>query len=315
MTQETLSLQYLQVNLADIAAGVQVTEEGLRQYYDETAADRNAVPERRRASHILVEAGSDPAKAKAEGRSAVRAGEGGRGFCPACAREFGRSGLEGCRWRPGLGAAGGLRQGVLGRAVRDVQGRDPRAGADPVRLPHPAARGHRAAARAHVRRSPRGTRARVPARAGAERVLREVAAAGGRGFRRADRARSGGDQAGPAAADGGGLHAPGRRRARQRPQADRGSLQQRSAAGTPEQPADRHRRGKGRGAARDRPQDAAAAAAGRGAGRDPRAPARGQGARGRGRSGAGAGRADQCRRVARHRCRDRGRARLRQRSP
>jgi peptidyl-prolyl cis-trans isomerase D len=47
LTAETVSLQYLKLNLADIAAGVQVTEEGLRKYYEETAAERNAVPERR----------------------------------------------------------------------------------------------------------------------------------------------------------------------------------------------------------------------------------------------------------------------------
>ncbi len=45
-----MALQYLKLDLADIAAGVQVTEEGLRKYYDETAAERNAVPERRKAA-------------------------------------------------------------------------------------------------------------------------------------------------------------------------------------------------------------------------------------------------------------------------
>jgi peptidyl-prolyl cis-trans isomerase D len=80
MTQETLALQYLQVSLADIAAGVQVTEEGLRQYYDETAADRNAVPERRRASHILIETGSDPAQAKAKAEALLARAKAGEDF-------------------------------------------------------------------------------------------------------------------------------------------------------------------------------------------------------------------------------------------
>ncbi len=78
MSQETVALQYLKLDLADIAAGVQVTEEALKKYYDETAAERNAVPERRKAAHILIESGSDDAAAskKAEAILArARAGE------------------------------------------------------------------------------------------------------------------------------------------------------------------------------------------------------------------------------------------------
>ena len=45
--------------LADIAAGVQVTDEALHKYYDEIAAERYAVAEQRRARHILIETGSD----------------------------------------------------------------------------------------------------------------------------------------------------------------------------------------------------------------------------------------------------------------
>jgi peptidyl-prolyl cis-trans isomerase D len=78
MSQETVALQYLKLDLAEIAAGVQVTEEALQKYYDETAAERNAVPERRKAAHILIESGSDDAAAskKAEAILArARAGE------------------------------------------------------------------------------------------------------------------------------------------------------------------------------------------------------------------------------------------------
>jgi len=78
MSQETVALQYLKLDLAEIAAGVQVTEEALKKYYDETAAERNAVPERRKAAHILIESGSDDAAAgkKAEAILArARAGE------------------------------------------------------------------------------------------------------------------------------------------------------------------------------------------------------------------------------------------------
>ena len=78
MTAETVSLQYLELKIADIAADVQVTEEGLRKYYDQVAADRFVDPERRHGSHILVEAGSDDAAAlkKAEQLAArAKAGE------------------------------------------------------------------------------------------------------------------------------------------------------------------------------------------------------------------------------------------------
>ncbi len=64
VTQETVSLQYLQLKLADVASGVPVTEEGLRQYYEQVAPERFQAPERRRARHILIESGSDDAAAK-----------------------------------------------------------------------------------------------------------------------------------------------------------------------------------------------------------------------------------------------------------
>jgi peptidyl-prolyl cis-trans isomerase D len=63
-TQETVSLQYLQLKLAEVAAGVPVTDEGLRQYYEQVAPERFQDPERRRARHILIESGSDDAAAK-----------------------------------------------------------------------------------------------------------------------------------------------------------------------------------------------------------------------------------------------------------
>jgi peptidyl-prolyl cis-trans isomerase D len=64
MTPETVSLQYLQLKLADVASGVPVTEEGLRQYYEQVAPERFQDPERRRARHILIESGGDDAAAK-----------------------------------------------------------------------------------------------------------------------------------------------------------------------------------------------------------------------------------------------------------
>ena len=64
VTPETASLQYVELKSTDVAAGIQVTEEGLRQYYDQVAAERYMDQERRRARHILIESGSDDAAAK-----------------------------------------------------------------------------------------------------------------------------------------------------------------------------------------------------------------------------------------------------------
>ena len=78
MTQETVSLQYLQLNLADVAASVEVTEEGLKAFYEQVAPERYVDAERRHARHILIESGTDDAAAlkKAEGLLArAKAGE------------------------------------------------------------------------------------------------------------------------------------------------------------------------------------------------------------------------------------------------
>jgi len=78
MTPETVSLQYLSLSLADVAARVQVNDETLHKYYDQVAPERFVDAERRRASHILIEAGKDDVAAakKAEQIAArVKAGE------------------------------------------------------------------------------------------------------------------------------------------------------------------------------------------------------------------------------------------------
>jgi peptidyl-prolyl cis-trans isomerase D len=77
-TTETAALQYLKLDLASIAAEVEVTEEALRKYYDETASARYGTPERRRASHILIESGTDDAAARQEAEqlaARIKAGE------------------------------------------------------------------------------------------------------------------------------------------------------------------------------------------------------------------------------------------------
>jgi peptidyl-prolyl cis-trans isomerase D len=80
MTVESADLQYLELRLADVAAEVQVTEEGLRAHYAEVAAERYSSPERRRASHILIESGADDAKARAEAEALLKRIQGGEDF-------------------------------------------------------------------------------------------------------------------------------------------------------------------------------------------------------------------------------------------
>ena len=65
MTDETVALQYLELRLADVASEVAVTEQELREYYEQVARERYFAPERRRASHILLESGDDDAAARA----------------------------------------------------------------------------------------------------------------------------------------------------------------------------------------------------------------------------------------------------------
>ena len=67
-TAESIDLEYIELAMADIAAGVQVTEEQLRATY-EMERDRFETPEQRRAEHILIEipeGQEDAARAKAE---------------------------------------------------------------------------------------------------------------------------------------------------------------------------------------------------------------------------------------------------------
>ena len=71
LTEEDVALQFVELQRAAIAAKVQVTDESLRAYFD-SIKERYATAEKRRARHILVEAGADAkadaaAKAKADG--------------------------------------------------------------------------------------------------------------------------------------------------------------------------------------------------------------------------------------------------------
>jgi peptidyl-prolyl cis-trans isomerase D len=79
-TPETVNLQYVELDLADVAAQVQVTEDGLRAFYDQVAAERYTTAERRRARHILVEAGDDDAAALAKAEKLAAEAKGGADF-------------------------------------------------------------------------------------------------------------------------------------------------------------------------------------------------------------------------------------------
>jgi peptidyl-prolyl cis-trans isomerase D len=86
VTPETVSLQYLELTLDSVAAGVAVTEEALRRHYEEIAPERFVDAEQRRGSHILVEGGDDDAAARARAESLLERTKGGADFA-ALARE------------------------------------------------------------------------------------------------------------------------------------------------------------------------------------------------------------------------------------
>jgi peptidyl-prolyl cis-trans isomerase D len=86
VTEETVSLQFLQLKLADVASSVPVTEEGLRQYYEQVAPERFQDPERRRARHILIESGSDDAAAKKKAEDVYAQAKAGGDFAELAAQ-------------------------------------------------------------------------------------------------------------------------------------------------------------------------------------------------------------------------------------
>jgi peptidyl-prolyl cis-trans isomerase D len=85
-TEETVSLQYLQLKLSDVAAAVSVTEEGLREYYEQVAAERFQEPERRRARHILIESGTDDAAARKKAEDVFAQAKAGGDFAKLAAQ-------------------------------------------------------------------------------------------------------------------------------------------------------------------------------------------------------------------------------------
>lgn len=64
-TVETVDLEYIELAQSDVAATIDVSEEALREFYEEQRA-RFESTEERRARHILIEAGGDTEAARAE---------------------------------------------------------------------------------------------------------------------------------------------------------------------------------------------------------------------------------------------------------
>lgn len=68
-TQEKVDIEYVVLDAETITKGIQVPEQELKDHYKANEA-RYAVPEERRASHILIKAGSDmPAEERAKARA------------------------------------------------------------------------------------------------------------------------------------------------------------------------------------------------------------------------------------------------------
>ena len=86
VTPETVALQYVELTLDSVAAGVAVSDEALRQHYDEIAPERFVDAEQRHGSHILIESGEDDAAARARAESLLKQAQGGADFA-ALARE------------------------------------------------------------------------------------------------------------------------------------------------------------------------------------------------------------------------------------
>lgn len=83
-TTETVDLEYLELTLADIAATVEVSEETLRQAYEEDH-DRFQTPEERHARHILIQFGKDEDAARAKAAAIAERARKGEDFAKLAA--------------------------------------------------------------------------------------------------------------------------------------------------------------------------------------------------------------------------------------
>jgi peptidyl-prolyl cis-trans isomerase D len=79
LTEERADVAWVEIGIDELAAGVQLDDAELRQYYEENRA-RYTSAGRRRARHILIEAGADPAAAEARAKAAYERAVAGEDF-------------------------------------------------------------------------------------------------------------------------------------------------------------------------------------------------------------------------------------------
>ena len=86
MTAESVALQYVELNLADVQATVSADEAALRGFYEQNA-DRYTTVERRHARHILITPGKDRAAARSKAQSLYEQLQKGADFAALARRE------------------------------------------------------------------------------------------------------------------------------------------------------------------------------------------------------------------------------------
>jgi peptidyl-prolyl cis-trans isomerase D len=79
LSEERADVVWVEITIDELAAGVQVDEAQLRQHYEESRA-RYTTAGRRRARHILIEAGADPAAAEAKAKAVYDRAAAGEDF-------------------------------------------------------------------------------------------------------------------------------------------------------------------------------------------------------------------------------------------
>ena len=150
VTPESVDLQYVAAQPRPTSQReVEVTDEALREYYD--AGGGRALhyhrappgpPHPRRGGHATTR----PRRRRAEQAGRARR-EAGEDFAALAAQNSDDPGSKGQGGDLGWSTRESFVGAIRGCAVRHGAGRDPRPGADPVRLPRHQARGRRAAAR------------------------------------------------------------------------------------------------------------------------------------------------------------------------
>lgn len=126
MTEESVDIEFIDFDLAGIAATVEVSEADLRQYYEDEI-ERYAVSEERRVSHILIEPdGDDYVEAEAEAEAIVARLDAGEDFAAIAAElsdDAGTSASGGDLGWMGRGVlAGPFEDALFAMAVGEVRG-------------------------------------------------------------------------------------------------------------------------------------------------------------------------------------------------